>query len=419
MSEIIIQKILKEKYDSLAKREKDLVLKHFTTGFPGINRENDFASRFSKGLQENKNNFSSTIYGCIGGFVIHREFSEKSKKDFKVIIHEKKIEDFINEIPVREKSGTTFNLSKVLESTIGIRLQVRQALDIGSQGGGIKFGGLFEINGFQLIIARDNDVDDVLNDMRDIMRLDMKLKNLEKERDDLSRIIKDLSQEEEPIIISEGKTDWKHFIKALEYFHKKDQFLNLNKEWFLKFGSNSDKENSICGTDFVLENSVTELNNILQSFIDSRNFENKDNYAIRLGIFDSDDSKAKLFDSKDKKVFSLIIEPNNISTELLYSDQEIKHPIQGKRLFLGDEFDPKTKRHLTNKEFNLGGDNNNLNKAGKRKIIDNYVYDQDGNNQSISKEVFAQSVYNNEIPISDDSWENFYHIFQGIQEVLD
>lgn len=39
-----------------------------------------------------------------------------------------------------------------------------QALDIGSRGGRIKFGGVLEINGFQLIIARDNDVDDLTYD---------------------------------------------------------------------------------------------------------------------------------------------------------------------------------------------------------------------------------------------------------------
>ena len=39
-------------------------------------------------------------------------------------------------------------------------------------------------------------------------------------------------------------------------------------------------------------------------------------------------------------------------------------------------------------------------------------------NIALSKENFAIAVYNNDIKISNDSWENFRHIFKKIEEIL-
>lgn len=420
-NETIIHKLLKEKYVSLASREKDFVVKHFVSGFtenPDSKHSQLLAGNLTASLNESRMNFSSTLYGCIGGFIIHRIFSKESKNEFNIVIQEKPIEDFIKEITVKEKSGVILNLYRLLESSVGMKLSLRQAIDIGSQGEGIKVSGFFEIDGFQLIIAKDDDIAEVIDDMKDIIGLDIKLKNIEKDNLDLKRTVQSLMNIKNPIIISEGKTDWKHFIKALEYFHKKNEFKSINKEWFLKFGSRYDQENLICGTNFILENSVTELNKILQSFIDSSKFDNNTEQPIRIGIFDSDDPNAKNINNKESQVFSILIEPNNISTELLYSEKEIKTSIEGKRLFLGEEFDRKTKRHISNKNLNIGGDNNTLNKAGLRKIIDNYVYNENGENIAISKDLFAQKIYLNEIQISGESWENFRHIFEKLYDIL-
>lgn len=416
----ILQKLLKEKYNTLAIQEKELVIKHFVN-LMSHNSESDDLSHLTSDLfqklDEDDINCISVLYGCIGGFIIHRTFSLEYKKEFKVVITDKKIEDFIREIPVREKSGIILNLYNLLESSIGIKLKVRNAFKLGGKENGLGVG-MLKIDAFEIIIAKDDDVETVVEDMRDLFKLNSKLETIENENLKLRKSIQNLNSFKNPLIISEGKTDWKHFISALRYFHNRKEFELIREEWFLKFGLESDIENSICGTNFVLEGSVSELNSILKSFLNSSRFENEKNPSKRIGIFDSDDSKADIFSDEKSQTFSIRIEPDNISTEMLYSNEEIKTLINGKRLFLGDEFDKKTKRHFTEKDFNLGGDNNSLNKAGVRKIIDNYVFNSNGDNVALTKEIFAQKIFNGEINISDESWENFRHIFNKLNNIL-
>jgi hypothetical protein len=143
-----------------------------------------------------------------------------------------------------------------------------------------------------------------------------------------------------------------------------------------------------------------------------------DDTKIRIGIFDSDNKDIKLPDGKGKKVFSFKIVPDEISTEFLFEIDEIKQEVQGRRLYIGDEFDSRNKIHKTDPNLSLGGDSGNINKAGKKVIIETDVYNRDRKNTALTKEAFARAIFNGEIKISDKSWSNFRHIFEKIQSFI-
>lgn len=227
----------------------------------------------------------------------------------------------------------------------------------------------------------------------------------------INQLEKSISSNVEILVVTEGKTDWKYILAALDHFHSKGKYLEIEHEYFYKFGSQHDCNEKICGTTQVNELNESKLNNYLNSLKDSRGIDNF-NAQIRIGIFDSD-TKITLVNDKTKNIFSMKIKPINISTEFLFNDDEIKTIIDEKRLFIGEEFNIKTKRHYK-ENYNLGGDATNLNKAGKRAIIEKDVYDNYSVNKALSKEKFAQNVFNKKILISEESWSNFEHIFEFI-----
>jgi ABC-type thiamine transport system ATPase subunit len=226
-----------------------------------------------------------------------------------------------------------------------------------------------------------------------------------------------INSDKELLIITEGKTDWKYMLKALEHFQSKQQFKNIDLDLFYRFGSSNDVQSGICGTQIVNELSDSKLNNYLKGLVNTRAIDKREIEKIRIGIFDSD-TKTKVINESALGIFSFKIEPNEISTEFLFSDEEIKTEIEGKRLFIGEEFNSRTKINVMNSDFTLGGDSSNINKAGKRVIIDTDVFDRTSANIALPKELFAQAVYKGNINISEESWENFRHIFDEINKII-
>ncbi|MFW0736244.1 AAA family ATPase [Flavobacterium sp. T12S277] len=235
--------------------------------------------------------------------------------------------------------------------------------------------------------------------------------------DDQAGRIKELEayveSEKDILIITEGKTDWKYILKALEYFHSKKEFLEISSDYFYRYGTENDVKEKICSTTEINELGDTKLRAYLESLSKTRNID-VNNSKVRIGIFDSDNNSITVINEKEKNIFSFKIEPNNISTEFLFSELEIKTKIGDYSLFIGDEFHKDSKINLTNSSLSLGGENQNINKAGKRTIIESNVYNRDSVNLALPKEKFAQAVYNGDITISDKSWENFRHIFEKI-----
>jgi ABC-type branched-subunit amino acid transport system ATPase component len=230
----------------------------------------------------------------------------------------------------------------------------------------------------------------------------------------IKELEKSIESDEDVLIITEGKTDWKYMLKALQYFHSQKEFLEIEENYFYRFGSNEDVLSGVCGTNVFVDLGDSQLNSLLSSEINRRIGDKARRKKIRIGVFDSDaDIKPK---SKiEYGVYSFKISPDGISTEFLFDDDNIKSQVKGERLFIGVEFDSRTARHKTEK-LNLGVDS--FKRAGKKEIIDTDVFDENGLNKSLSKEKFAQAVFNNVIEISTESWENFRHIFEKITSFL-
>lgn len=239
-------------------------------------------------------------------------------------------------------------------------------------------------------------------------------KKIENQQKRIEHLEGKVTSNKEILIITEGKTDWKYFIKALHFFHTRNEFLGIEKEFFYRYGSAQDVQNSICGTNEENELSESKLKNFLTSLQQTRLIDAHNNRKIRIGIFDSD-TNLKVLSDKAHGIYSFKIQPNNISTEFLFSDQEIMTSIDDKRLFIGEEFHKRTKRNISDKNLSLGGDPQNINKANKRVIIDSDVYNPQGENIALTKDKFAQGIFEGTIEISQESWENFRHIFEEIQ----
>jgi len=223
-----------------------------------------------------------------------------------------------------------------------------------------------------------------------------------------------IDSDEDVLIITEGKTDWKYILKALEYFHSIGEFLEIKADYFYRFGSQDDVDSTNCGTSIFADMGESQLNSFLSNEINRRIGEAPRRKKITIGVFDSDtDIKPK--SKNEYNVFSFKISPNNISTEFLFIDENIKSEVEGERLFIGHEFHERSTRH-NSENLNLGSSSSK--RAGKKEIIDADVFDEKGVNKALSKEKFAQAVFNDIIEISPESWGNFRHIFENIMSFL-
>jgi predicted ATP-binding protein involved in virulence len=252
----------------------------------------------------------------------------------------------------------------------------------------------------------------------------------------LKQIVEDLNNQiqfqnidNQPVIITEGKTDWRYMIKALEYFHKKNEFLIIQSNYFLRFGSDDDVSNNLYGTKIISEMGDTTLKNLLENKIKLRKdliipdiTENK-----IIGYFDSDncDKIKSLTDSNN--VYKITLHKQDSSTEHLFEHKDITKTwkINKKRLFFGFEFDTISRQTtktttLGNKKqkFNLAGNNNNYNKAGKNTVVDSCVFNSNGDDIALSKNEFSKNIYEEKIKISNESWENFQPIFEMIVKII-
>lgn len=244
--------------------------------------------------------------------------------------------------------------------------------------------------------------------------------SFKKEFDELNDKIK---KNEKPLIITEWKTDWKYFLKALQYFHKKEEFKNIKEEYFLKYWSQKDVDCNICWTDTFLEMCDTELKKFLENLSHTRQKDKNINKSLRIWIFDSDNDKIKEIENKENNIYWFLIEPKGISTEFLFSEDEIKTEIEiewkKKRLFIWDEFDKTTKKLMNKTAINVWWlENWNLNKCWKKVIIENDVFDKSSENIALSKNEFSKNIFNWKISVSDESWEKFKPIFEKIENVI-
>lgn len=233
----------------------------------------------------------------------------------------------------------------------------------------------------------------------------------------------EITRSNKNLIITEGKTDWKHLKNALYNFKMRGEYQNLD----FKF--------------FEYEDDVQMGNSTLLNICKYQSLFKND--YLKVFIFDSDDPninnehKNSIFKYYGNNVYSLILPvPLHrkatplISTENYYTDDEIKTlDINGRRLFLANEFDKETCRHLTiNNVYSLDINKN----IADNHILDNKVYKIEGaetilkkdifnycnkKNIALTKNAFAENILSKTKPFDKISLDTFRLVFDILTKI--
>lgn len=236
-------------------------------------------------------------------------------------------------------------------------------------------------------------------------------KNAKKELENsLNELQTQIAALTKPLVITEGKTDIKHILKAKEKLgitdvdfeqidsqHQPDGDSNLHK--LLEQLSKIHNRNKIIG---IFDRDVPKTIKKIEK--DGASYKN---YGNGVYAFCISSPRSRIDNGQTE-----------ISIEYLYTDQEITTQLEnGCRLFLGTEFTRHSMRHDTNSDLTL-----KLPKGkGENKVLENNgdqaVYDKEDNNILAKKDDFAEAVSNGQVEISNESWENFRHIFDKLKKI--
>lgn len=214
------------------------------------------------------------------------------------------------------------------------------------------------------------------------------------------------------LVITEGKTDWKHLKRALNRLNNKNMF---------------------CEDDFkFLEYDDTEMGNTELMSLCKQLCKIPNEYKI-ICIFDADVPsilKKVLTEGANYKewgnnVFSFVIpvpkhreNTPRISIEHYYTDEELQtEDINGRRLYMGKEFSNMSGIHYKKDRFCV-----NKNKCGEKSIsiLDSEIYflSDEHKNIALSKNDFADNILNEIEPFDNINYENFKSIFEIIEEII-
>lgn len=271
----------------------------------------------------------------------------------------------------------------------------------------LPFGDKIDINDFsEMKIAYEIFVDGFNNIQNTLKTVNERLQNLSK-----------------PLVITEGKTDWKHIKSALNRFKDSNEYSNLDFD-FLEYNN-----------EFEMGDS--QLKSLCEQASKLRN-----NRKI-ICIFDLDDKK--IIDSmsgdeslgyKDwgNSVYSFCIPKpisrenyNNISIEFYYNDSEIKTicPINNTSLLFTNEVE----EHIIKSKTNKGKvdsiikvlDSPKIEEENDKKIYCDDVTEIKNENGDLiahSKSLFADKIYNNEDGFNNFNISNFKLILDKIEQIL-
>lgn len=228
-----------------------------------------------------------------------------------------------------------------------------------------------------------------------------------------TEIIKTLNQYEKEfnnltktLIITEGKSDWKHLKNALSKLKAMGEFTNLDLEYL---------EYQETLGDSKLENLLKNLSKVPRP-------------KKIIGVFDNDSAIGKKYSTVSEfgnNVYGCCLEDTQgfnceISIEMLYTRLDITREDKiGRRLYLSDEFTEKSHRLKTNPDINCN--NKTLLDAHNRKIIkivDKEVFNINEESLALSKEQFAQNILDNIEGFSDVNVDGFRKIFEVITSII-
>ena len=377
----------------------------------GIGPRNNAGSRIS--IVQDKSNKINEIYPsifnissgeaallCLFGELLHQADNNNKLLDISGIVLVDEVDKHLHIKLQKETLPQLFNLFPNIQFIVSSHSPF---LNMGLADEAIERTQVFDLdnNGFICEPKNNKLYQDVYEMMiKDNQRFAEKYTELEKE----------LAKNSKPIVITEGKTDIKHILKAKE-----------------KLGiTDIDFETIEC------ENQPDGDSNLIV-LLEQLGKVARNNKVI--GIFDRDkeDTIRKIErDGQNVKeyghgVYAFCIPvptkrqekgQNKISIEYLYSDDEIKTVLEnGCRLFFGTEFSKHSLFHNT-EPLSLATPKG----KGEDKILENNggqaVYDKDDNNHLAKKDEFAEAIKNDKIQISIDSWNNFNPIFDTIRDTL-
>lgn len=242
----------------------------------------------------------------------------------------------------------------------------------------------------------------------------------------LKHRLSEIVQANKNLIITEGKTDWKHLKNALNRFREQGEYQEFEFEFF-------EYEDEVqMGADTLLQ--VCKYNKLFP------------NPHLKIFVFDADKNEInEMHQGKDfiyhgNNVFSLIIpvpefraETPLISIENYYTDDEIRtQGNDGRRLYLNVEFDHDSGVLISDTKI-IDLDVGKHKKMGSNYIIDDKVFKMDtevcineidkdeirktGKNIALSKSRFADNILNSVAPFNQISHENFRLILDIIMEI--
>lgn len=211
-------------------------------------------------------------------------------------------------------------------------------------------------------------------------------------------------------IWTEGKTDWQHLKRAFDglgvakeiAFHEFDH--DFGDDQLLKQ----------CAALARVEQPVPTI------FIFDRDNEDTVRRVMQEG---------QMYKVWGNNVFSFAIptpahrdEKSGICIELYYTDNELRSvDSAGRRLFLSNEFNPTSRRHLVQPNLNLGSKAKLPIKGNNDRvlIIDTDVFDETSQNVALSKADFADKVSNGDGMFGQFNFEPFRSIATVIKAIIE
>lgn len=237
-------------------------------------------------------------------------------------------------------------------------------------------------------------------------------------------------QQDNPLVITEGATDWKHMKAALNYFIQHEKYSMLNFDFLEYEPENSNKENCI-----KLKMGNTNLSSMCEQI-------SKIQQSRKLiFIADADDDRTtkalseqgKPYKTWGNNVFSFVLPlPENrrdtpkICIEHYYTDNEIKTVVQidniSRRLYMGNEFNnygiSLDRTFLCTSRNSCGKDKINIIEGDEKSRVYAIEDDEGKTNLALSKMNFATSVLEKNKEFENINFDNFHLIFDVIQKIL-
>lgn len=255
------------------------------------------------------------------------------------------------------------------------------------------------------------------------------------------------SNNDEPLLITEGQTDWVHlesaYLALSNIEENKDLFNYLENIRFFEYEAKEQSHKisklGLGVTGHPLHKVEMGDNDLLKM---CESISKLPRSSPLICIFDHDNTKIidKVMNNGSFKYwgnnvysFSIPVPENRkdtplISIEHYYSDDEIKTPQKKDnvecRLYMGNEFDERGRSKQGNKlctnKSKCGTNKINILSRGKEEIVKSDLTDEaDDVDYSLSKSDFAWNIYNKEAGFNNFDFSNFIKIFEMIRDIIE